>query len=65
MVIDDDLAVGRIYPSLTRTLEVSRAIAIEMATLAFDWGLARVERPADIAATVSDAMFEPHYVSLL
>jgi malic enzyme len=44
---------------------VSRAIAIEVATLAFDSGLARIDRPADIAAAVTDAMFEPHYVSLL
>ena len=65
MVTDDDLTMGRIYPSLSRIREVSRVIAIEVATLAFDRGLARVERPADIAAAVRDAMFEPHYVSLL
>ena len=65
LVTDDDLAVGRIYPSLSRIREVSHAIAIEVATLAFDGGLARVERPADIAAAVADAMFEPHYVPLV
>jgi malate dehydrogenase (oxaloacetate-decarboxylating)(NADP+) len=65
LVTEDDLAMGRIYPSLSRIREVSRAIAIEVATMAFDRGLARVERPADIAAAVTDAMFEPHYVSLL
>jgi malate dehydrogenase (oxaloacetate-decarboxylating)(NADP+) len=65
LVTEDDLAMGRIYPSLSRIREVSRAIAIEVATMAFDRGLARVERPADIAAAVTDAMFQPHYVSLL
>ena len=65
LVTEDDLAMGRIYPSLSRIREVSRVIAIEVATLAFDGGLARVERPADIAAAVTDAMFEPHYVPLV
>jgi malate dehydrogenase (oxaloacetate-decarboxylating)(NADP+) len=65
LVTDDDLAMGRIYPSLSRIRDVSRAIAIDVATLAFDSGLARVERPDDIAAAVTAAMFEPHYVSLL
>ena len=65
MVTVEDLAMGRIYPSLSRIREVSRAIAIEVATQAFDTGLARVERPADIAAAVTAAMFEPHYVPLL
>jgi malate dehydrogenase (oxaloacetate-decarboxylating)(NADP+) len=64
LVTEDDLAMGRIYPSLSRIREVSRAIAIEVATLAFDRGLARVERPDDIAAAVTAAMYEPHYVSL-
>ena len=37
----------------------------EVATLAFDSGLARVERTADIAAAVTETMFEPHYMSPL
>ena len=56
--------MGRTYPSLSRTREVSRAIASEVPTPAFDRGLARVERPDDIAAAVTAAMYEPHYVSL-
>ena len=65
LVTEEDLAMGRIYPSLTRIREVSRAIAIEVATIAFDRGLAQVERPDDLAAAVSAAMYEPVYQSLI
>lgn len=65
LVSEDDLAIGRIYPSLSRIREASRAIAIAVATLAFDRGLAGVSRPDDIAAAVTAAMYEPHYVDML
>jgi malate dehydrogenase (oxaloacetate-decarboxylating)(NADP+) len=61
----DDLAIGRVYPSLSRIREVSHAIAIAVASVAFDRGLARCDRPADIAAAVTAAMYEPHYTSML
>ncbi len=61
MVTADDLAMGRIYPALSRIREVSRAIAVEVARIAFDRGLARAPRPVDIAAAVSDTMYEPVY----
>jgi malate dehydrogenase (oxaloacetate-decarboxylating)(NADP+) len=44
---------------------VSRDIAIEVARIAYDRGLARNTRPADLAAAVSAAMYEPAYRSLL
>lgn len=65
LVTPEDLAMGRIYPSLTRIREVSRAIAIEVAKIAFDRGLARTARPDDLAAAVSAAMYEPVYQSLI
>ncbi|HEY0929168.1 MAG TPA: NAD-dependent malic enzyme [Gemmatimonas sp.] len=65
LVSPEDLAMGRIYPSLTRIREVSRAIAIEVAKIAFDRGLARATRPDDLAAAVSAAMYEPVYQSLI
>ncbi len=61
LVTADDLAMGRIYPSLSRIREASRAIAIDVARVAFDRGLARAERPADLAAAVTAAMYEPVY----
>ncbi len=65
MVTDDDLAMGRLYPSLSRIREVSHAIAVSVAEIAFLRGLARCERPADIAAAVSATMYQPNYVSLV
>ncbi len=65
MVTDDDLAMGRLYPSLSRIREVSHAIAVAVAGIAFARGLARGERPADIAVAVSAAMYEPTYVSMV
>lgn len=60
-VTEDDLAMGRIYPSLSRIREVSRAIAVEVARIAYDRGLARAPRPDDLDAAVAAAMYEPVY----
>ena len=65
MVTEEDLALGRIYPSLTRIRDVSHAIGTAVATVAWDRGLARKPRPRDIGETVRDAMYEPHYRSLI
>lgn len=61
MVGDDDLALGRVYPSLTRIREVSLRIATAVAEQAHREGLARTPRPADIEADVKSRMFEPVY----
>jgi malate dehydrogenase (oxaloacetate-decarboxylating)(NADP+) len=60
-VTEDDLAMGRIYPSLSRIRDVSRAIAVEVARIAYDRGLARAPRPDDLDAAVAAAMYEPIY----
>jgi malate dehydrogenase (oxaloacetate-decarboxylating)(NADP+) len=63
MVTEEDLEMGRIYPSLSLIRDVSRAIGTEVARIAFARGLARREQPADIAEAVSAAMYEPVYPS--
>ena len=60
-VTEDDLAMGRIYPSLSRIRDVSKAIAVEVARIAYDRGLARAPRPDDLEAAVAAAMYEPLY----
>jgi malate dehydrogenase (oxaloacetate-decarboxylating)(NADP+) len=60
-VNEDDLAMGRIYPSLSRIREVSKAIAVEVANIAYERGLARAPRPTDMEAAVTAAMYEPVY----
>ncbi|HSM61591.1 MAG TPA: NAD-dependent malic enzyme [Longimicrobiales bacterium] len=61
MVTDDDLDLGRIYPSMSRIRDVSAHIAEVVADVAFRRGIARAERPADLGAAVRAAMFEPDY----
>ena len=61
LVTDEDLAVGRIYPDLSRIREVSAAIGVAVADLAFARSLTRMARPADLAAYVRSTMFEPEY----
>lgn len=61
MVQPEDLAVGRVYPPLTRIREVSLRIATAVATVAHEAGLAGAPRPADIEADIRCRMFDPQY----
>jgi malate dehydrogenase (oxaloacetate-decarboxylating)(NADP+) len=63
LVGQEDLAVGRIYPSLKRIREVSARIGAAVAEVAFQDGLAGVARPADVAALVEGEMWKPAYRS--
>ncbi|MBU2676667.1 MAG: NAD-dependent malic enzyme [Gammaproteobacteria bacterium] len=60
-VTDEDLARGRIYPSLNRIREVSARIASDVATIAYDRGLARRDRPDDVYEDVRKHMYHPVY----
>jgi malate dehydrogenase (oxaloacetate-decarboxylating)(NADP+) len=62
-VSDQDLEIGRIYPSLTRIREVSASIAAAVAEVAYARGLARHPRPEDLLNHVRAQMFEPSYES--
>jgi malate dehydrogenase (oxaloacetate-decarboxylating)(NADP+) len=52
-------ATGCIYPSLTRIREVSAAVATAVAEDAYAVGVARLPRPADLAAHVRSCMWMP------
>ena len=65
LVTEEDLAVGRIYPALTRIREVSAVIATAVAEVAFRDGLAGVPRPADVGALVRAEMWAPVYRDFL
>ncbi|KAL4707291.1 hypothetical protein ACJJTC_019829 [Scirpophaga incertulas] len=61
-----DLSIGRIYPSLSEVREVSVAIAIEVAKMAYDEGLASVyPEPKDLAKHVQNQMYNFHYESAM
>jgi len=61
MVTDEDLAIGRVYPALTKIREVSVKIAAAVAAEAHRAGFARRPRPADIEADIRSRMFVPEY----
>jgi malate dehydrogenase (oxaloacetate-decarboxylating)(NADP+) len=61
LVTTEDLAVGRVYPPLTKIREISIEIAAAVAAIAHDSGLARCARPDDIVADIRDRMFRPEY----
>jgi malate dehydrogenase (oxaloacetate-decarboxylating)(NADP+) len=60
-VTEDDLAVGRIFPAISRIREVSVRIAVAVAEEAHRAGLARRARPAELEVDIRGRMFEPRY----
>ncbi|MCB1696690.1 MAG: NAD-dependent malic enzyme [Halioglobus sp.] len=61
LVGEEDLAAGRVYPSLSRIREVSALIAAEVAAIAYRQGFARAPEPADLLADIRGRMFQPVY----
>jgi malate dehydrogenase (oxaloacetate-decarboxylating)(NADP+) len=61
IVTEDDLAQGRIYPSLKMIREVSAQIGAAVAAVAYEQNLARAPRPDDLLAHVKGKMYEPVY----
>ena len=59
LVTPEDYAKGRIYPGLERIREVSAAIAVAVAEVAFRDGLTRMKRPADLPEYVKAQMYDP------
>jgi malate dehydrogenase (oxaloacetate-decarboxylating)(NADP+) len=57
----DDYESGRLYPPLNTIRRISLHIAVAVAELAFEEGLARVQRPENITAFIQSQMFEPEY----
>jgi len=60
-VSETDLRVGRVYPPLPRIREVSQAIAVAVADLAYTKGLASLQRPEDLESYITSLMYEPEY----
>ena len=60
-VTEEDLALGRIFPALSRIRDVSLKIAVAVAEEAYRAGLARRPRPAELEADIRACMFVPEY----
>jgi malate dehydrogenase (oxaloacetate-decarboxylating)(NADP+) len=58
---EEELAEGRIYPSLKRINEVSLKIAVAVAEEVYAEKLNTQPRPADLAAFIQSQMFKPVY----
>ncbi|MBS1216072.1 MAG: malate dehydrogenase [Proteobacteria bacterium] len=61
MVTEADLRLGRVFPPQTRMREVAVAVATAVAGVAWDAGLAKKPRPADLRAAIASAMYQPAY----
>ncbi len=64
-VTDADLALGRVYPPLANIRGVSTIIAMEVAKVAYERGLARRERPGDLLEDIKGQMYQPVYRSYI
>ena len=58
---EEELAEGRIYPSLKRIHEVSLAIAVGVAEVVYAGKLTDQPRPADLTSFIRSHMFKPEY----
>ena len=63
-VPDALLKQGLLYPLQANILETEIKTAIRVATLVFDSGLARVERPNDMEAFIRGHVYQPEYQKL-
>lgn len=61
MVTDEELALGTVYPDLTKIRLISATIATAVCRMAFDAGMAGIEEPDDIFKYVQDHMYQPEY----
>jgi len=61
-VSDESLAAGRLYPDLGDIREISAQIATAVCDVAFEQGLAGIERPDDMLQYIQKRMYHPDYV---
>lgn len=62
-VSDADIEHKSVYPPLTKIRDVSKAIAVAVAEVAYAEGLAEIPRPKDLSAWVTSQMYVPEYRS--
>jgi malate dehydrogenase (oxaloacetate-decarboxylating)(NADP+) len=61
LVTQADLDQGSLYPPLKTVRDVSSHIAAAIAKVAWDRGLTKDPRPADILAFIKSKMYDPRY----
>jgi malate dehydrogenase (oxaloacetate-decarboxylating)(NADP+) len=63
LTTEASLARGTLFPPLRDIRQVSHAIAVEVAEVAYRAGLASMPEPADLAGHIRESMYEPDYRS--
>jgi malate dehydrogenase (oxaloacetate-decarboxylating)(NADP+) len=63
-VTPEQLKLGMLFPPQSNILEVEIHTAARVASLVFDAGLARVDRPADMEAFIRQHVYKPEYQTL-
>jgi malate dehydrogenase (oxaloacetate-decarboxylating)(NADP+) len=58
-----DLDQGSLYPPLSRIRHASQSIAVAVARMAHETGLATIEIPGDLESYVASQMYEPTYAA--
>ncbi len=63
LVNEHDLTIGRVFPALSniRAISLKIAVAVTVAQLAFNEGLANTKAPPDLEAAIAQAMYQPMY----
>ena len=61
MVTEEELLLGTVYPDLRKIRKISATIATEVCQMAFDEGIAGIDRPDDIKKFVKSKMYIPEY----
>jgi malate dehydrogenase (oxaloacetate-decarboxylating)(NADP+) len=64
-VLESDLEMGRVYPSLKRIREVSAYIGAAVAEVAFKDGMAGIEKPDNLLEFIRSKQWEPKYESFV
>lgn len=64
LVEQSDLSQGRIYPPLSRIREISCEIAVAVARIAYDQGIASEPEPEELREHVRSLMYEPAYLPI-
>jgi malate dehydrogenase (oxaloacetate-decarboxylating)(NADP+) len=57
----EDLATGAIYPPLKEIRSLSLSIAVAVAEVAYEEGLASAPKPDDLKQAIADTMYDPRY----
>ena len=63
LVSEGDLALGRIYPALDQIRQVSAAIGVAVARVAYANHLSTMPEPDDLLKAIRDQMYDPIYES--